>query len=84
MAHYFVNNFAQPNGDHEVHRVGCVRMPTDKRYLGNFLAVGEALIESRKDFWQSSGCLSCARDFRGAYELRSADRGGSQFRARFR
>jgi hypothetical protein len=34
-------------------------MPTDKAYLGNFEHVGEALIEARKDFWNSSSCKSC-------------------------
>ncbi|HEV7607072.1 MAG TPA: hypothetical protein VGO61_07035 [Steroidobacteraceae bacterium] len=62
MSHFFVNNFAQPDGNHEVHLVGCKSMPSDKRYLGNFYSVSEALIEARKDFWQSSGCERCARE----------------------
>jgi hypothetical protein len=37
-------------------------MPMDKRYLGNFNCVAEALIEARKDFWLSSGCERCARE----------------------
>jgi hypothetical protein len=60
MAHYFVNNDASASGFHEVHLVGCLRMPTDKRYLGNFNSIGEAMIEARKDFWLSSGCDRCA------------------------
>jgi hypothetical protein len=62
MSHFFINNFAQPDGSHEVHLVGCNRMPPDKRYLGNFYSVAEALIEARKDFWQSNGCERCARE----------------------
>jgi hypothetical protein len=62
MSHFFINNFAEPDGNHEVHLVGCRRMPMDKRYLGNFHCVAEALIEARKDFWQSSGCERCARE----------------------
>jgi len=62
MSHFFINNFAQPDGTHEVHLVGCNRMPPDKRYLGNFYSVSEALIEARKDFWLSSGCERCARE----------------------
>ena len=62
MSHFFINNFAQPDGSHEVHLVGCKRMPADKRYLGNYYSVAEALIEARKDFWQSSGCERCARE----------------------
>jgi hypothetical protein len=62
MSHFFINNFSQPDGSHEVHLLGCNRMPSDKRYLGNFYSVSEALIEARKDFWQSSGCERCARE----------------------
>ena len=62
MAHYFVNNAPTVNGHHEVHRVGCVRMAVGKRYLGNFYDVREALMEARKDFWQSSHCEHCVRD----------------------
>jgi hypothetical protein len=62
MSHFFINNFPQPDGNHEVHLVGCKRMPADKRYLGNYYSVSEALIEARKDFWQPSGCERCARE----------------------
>jgi hypothetical protein len=61
MSHYFINNHATDEGTHEVHALGCKRMPTDKRYLGNFYQLGEALLEARKEFWQSGGCDSCAR-----------------------
>ena len=62
MSHFFINNFAQADGSHDVHLLGCNRMPTDKRYLGNFYSVSEALIEARKEFWQSGGCERCARE----------------------
>jgi hypothetical protein len=62
MSHFFVNNFSKEDGSHEVHLLGCNRMPPDKRYLGNFYSVAEALIEARKDFWQSGGCERCARE----------------------
>ena len=62
MSHFFINNFSKEDGSHEVHLLGCNRMPPDKRYLGNFYSVAEALIEARKDFWQSSGCERCARE----------------------
>ena len=62
MAHYFVDNDASMDGMHHVHANGCQHMPTDKRYLGNFYNVGEALIEARKEFWQSGGCERCARE----------------------
>jgi hypothetical protein len=62
MSHFFINNHAQDDGSHEVHMLGCTRMPSDKRYLGNYYSVSEALIEARKEFWQSSGCERCAID----------------------
>jgi hypothetical protein len=62
MSHYFIDNHAADGGSHEVHALGCKRMPTDKRYLGNFYQVGEALMEARKEFWQSNGCDACARE----------------------
>jgi len=60
MAHYFVDNIADAEGTHQVHATGCAHLPMDKRYLGNFYNVDEALIEARKDFWQLRGCAKCA------------------------
>ncbi len=67
MSHYFINNHAEDDGAHEVHRVGCKKMPMDKAYLGNFEHVEAALIEARKEFWQSRGCDRCAREYRTEY-----------------
>jgi hypothetical protein len=64
MSHYFINNHAADCGSHEVHALGCKRMPSDKRYLGNFPDVGDALMEARKEFWRSNGCAACAREVR--------------------
>jgi hypothetical protein len=62
MSHYFINNHANDDGSHMVHKVGCKHMPMDKRYLGNFSELGDALMEARKEFWQSSHCERCVRD----------------------
>ena len=59
MSHYFVNNAALPDGNHEVHSLGCAGMPVDKRYLGNFQDSAEAMMEARKDFWNASACTHC-------------------------
>ena len=56
---YYVNNNAQSNGDHEVHSEGCVYMPHDKRFLGNYTNCGEAVAEAKKYFRQSNGCKYC-------------------------
>jgi len=60
MAHYFVDNAAEPDGAHMIHATGCHKLPTDKRYLGNFYKVDEAFLEARKDFWQIRGCEKCS------------------------
>jgi len=62
MSHFFIDNYPQPDGTHEVHCVGCKRMPADKRYLGNYTNVADALMEGRKDFWQASGCEHCSQE----------------------
>lgn len=64
---YFINNHAAENGNHEVHAQGCKLMPTDKAYLGNFENVSEAMVEARKDFWQSSHCTCCTGTHRAEH-----------------
>jgi hypothetical protein len=61
MADYWVNNRAQANGDHEVHVAGCVYMPADKLYLGNFLGCAPAVEAATRTYPQSNGCYYCAR-----------------------
>jgi hypothetical protein len=84
MSHFFIDNFAQPDGNHEVHLVGCTRMPADKRYVGNYYSVAEALIEARKEFWQSSGCDRCAREQPLASSVGRISAGGVPTLGRFR
>lgn len=84
MAHYFINNHAQPNGDHEVHSVGCRRMPADKRYLGNFECVGEAMIEARTESWQAAACVSCMRKSSEGFSPIEVARSGAYQRLRLR
>ena len=84
MSHFFINNFPEADGNHEVHLVGCKRMPTDKRYLGNYYSVSEALIEARKDFWHSSGCERCAREQPVTQSIGRLIANGISARGRFR
>lgn len=60
MAKYYVNNRAQSNGDHEVHKEGCSWMPSDKKYLGDFIDCKGAVKEARKTYDQSNGCKHCS------------------------
>lgn len=63
MADYYVNNTAQPNGDHEVHKYDCywLGLANSKTYLGNFVSCEGAVTKSKRDHWrQSNGCATCA------------------------
>lgn len=60
--HYYVNDNAQPNGDHEVHKDGCgwLAMAISKSYLGYYSTCGEAVIVAKRKYWQSNGCAYCS------------------------
>lgn len=59
MASYYVNNRAQPNGDHEVHVPRCQYYPSDRKYLGEFSSCGPAVTEAKKTYAKSNGCKTC-------------------------
>ncbi|GGG14050.1 hypothetical protein GCM10011344_13370 [Dokdonia pacifica] len=62
MAKYYVNNNAQSNGDHEVHKDGCIYLPfvKSKKYLGDYLSCQSAVIEAKKTYSKSNGCYTCS------------------------
>ena len=62
MARYYVNKRAQNNGDHEVHKSDCTRLPTEENrlYLGSFTNCHGAVREAKKHYPQSNGCYYCA------------------------
>lgn len=62
MDHYYVNQNAQPNGDHEVHKSSCTYLPSSRTYLGQFSRCQEAVLEAKKYYRQSNGCYWCSRD----------------------
>lgn len=62
MEHYYVNNRKQSNGDHEVHREKCDKIPSDKKYLGYFSDCKSAVEEAKKTYSQSNGCYYCSED----------------------
>ena len=65
MAKYYVNNNAQSNGDHEVHKSGCVHMPEERnrQYLGDFVSCHNAVKEAKKKYHsQSDGCFYCSNE----------------------
>ena len=64
MANYYVNTNAQLNGDHEVHKEDCWRLPKEQNrlYLGDFSWCGPAVEAAKQYFSQSDGCVHCCPD----------------------
>lgn len=62
MAKYYVNQMAQPNGDHEVHRLGCAFFPKveNLKNLGEFPGCAEAVREAGKYYTKVDGCFYCS------------------------
>lgn len=63
MARYYVNQNQQANGDHEVHRQGCDRMPFEENrtYLGEYETCGPAVRKAKTIYPKSNGCYYCSR-----------------------
>lgn len=59
---YYVNQNAQPNGDHEVHTYNCTHGPEDwnRTYLGDFTSCTEAVRQAKTIYRQSNGCYYCS------------------------
>lgn len=64
MAKYYVNQNAQNNGDHEVHKEGCnfLPLPKNRTYLGEFSNCASAVREAKKHYSQVNGCYFCSRE----------------------
>jgi len=62
MARYYVNKNAQSTGEHEVHKLGCDRMPNEDNrvYLGDFPSCRLAIQEARKYYKSVDGCKHCS------------------------
>lgn len=60
--HYYVNDNAQNNGDHEVHRDGCyyLGLTVSKTYLGIFSNAIPAVRKAKEYYRQSNGCAFCS------------------------
>ncbi|HEY0111565.1 MAG TPA: hypothetical protein VGB59_00275 [Allosphingosinicella sp.] len=59
MASYYVNNRAQPNGDHEVHMASCSRFPSDYEFLGDFGGCTPAVERANLTHRPANGCRHC-------------------------
>lgn len=62
MARYCVNNSAQDNGDHEVHKQGCDFWPSKRTELGDFTNCRDAVRTAKRYYSQSNGCYFCSRE----------------------
>ena len=64
MDRYFVNKEKQSNGDNEVHKEGCSKMPRDehRKFLGVFNRCSDAVREAKKEFSSANGCKVCIPD----------------------
>lgn len=62
MAYYYVNQNAQSNGDHEVHRDPCSWMPdaANRTYLGSFDNCRDAVRAAKSHYTQVNGCIHCS------------------------
>lgn len=60
MERYYVNDNAQPNGDHEVHKAGCTWMPANKTDLGLHANCATAVFAAKRIYSQSNGCAFCS------------------------
>lgn len=61
LNNYYVNKEDQNNGDHEVHKDYCVRLPSteNRLFLGIFSTDQEALKEAKKYYKNADGCAYC-------------------------
>lgn len=61
--HYYVNDDAQPTGEHEVHRQGCSYMPGErnKQHVGYFDSCQPALVAAAAHYPNVDGCYFCCR-----------------------
>ena len=61
VADYYVNDNAQANGDHEVHRDGCywLSLAASVTYLGSFSWCGPAVAQAKRIYPTANGCAHC-------------------------
>ncbi len=62
MKHYYLNENAQPTGEHEVHTEGCIFLPEvkNRKYLGYFNNCKEAIKEAKTYYANVDGCFFCS------------------------
>ena len=61
---YYVNENADDEGDHEVHKTDCywLTLVTDSSYVGDFSTCDDAVAEARKKYATANGCEHCSEE----------------------
>ena len=64
MPRYFVNENAQANGDHEVHKYTCDHppIPVNRYDLGDHPDCHSAVRAAKRIYPKSNGCYHCSRE----------------------
>jgi hypothetical protein len=63
---YYVSEEPEDDGQHEVHRDTCYRLPVLRKYIGLHANCAEAVARARQHYEGAVGCRLCS------YECRSA------------
>lgn len=61
---YYVHTKKDANGDYEVHKEGCHKMPKEenRKFLGEFSNCEDAVKEAEKEYDPVNGCIHCSKD----------------------
>jgi hypothetical protein len=59
---YYANKNAQSNGDHEVHKETCSKLPVEhnRKYLGDFSNCQDAVKKAKETDSSADGCKICS------------------------
>ena len=62
MYDYYVNNNAQSNGDHEVHKDGCywLKLASNTTKLGLHSGCYSAVLQAKITYRKANGCKHCS------------------------
>lgn len=59
---FYVNNKAQPSGEHIVHTRDCWVLPNDRKYIGRFPSFNDAIEGAKEHFNNIDGCTYCLKE----------------------
>lgn len=59
---YYVHDGVDNEGQHEVHKDSCFKLPNDKTYLGYYSNSKDAVAKAKTIYINSDGCCHCCKD----------------------